>query len=108
MCTSDPSGKVPVKDVADAYNRWCEEQGEEPAQGRTFNRMMEERGYERKQARVHGMSGKAWICIRLRTHEELVTAIRPRSTAEVGHSEAKSPRFQAHQERQSVALQKAG
>ena len=27
---------------------------------RTFNRMMEERGFERRQAKVHGISCKAW------------------------------------------------
>jgi hypothetical protein len=34
--------------------------------------MLEEPGFERKQARVHGMSGKAWIGIRTKTHDELV------------------------------------
>ena len=52
MCVVDPDEKVPVKAVWDAYKQWCEEQGEDPAQGRTFNHMMEERGFVRKQARV--------------------------------------------------------
>jgi putative DNA primase/helicase len=72
MCIVDPQERVPVKAMWDAYRQWCEEQGEEPAQGRTFNRMMEERGFERKQARVYGVSGKAWIGIRLKEHDELM------------------------------------
>jgi P4 family phage/plasmid primase-like protien len=76
MCMADANEKVPVKDLWDEYKRWCEGQGEEPAQGRTFNRMMEERGFERKQARVHGVSGKAWNGIRLKEHDELVAGLR--------------------------------
>jgi putative DNA primase/helicase len=75
MCIADPSERVTVKDLQDAYKRWCEGQGEEPAQGRTFNRMMEERGFERKQARIHGVNGKAWSGIRLKTHDELVARL---------------------------------
>jgi putative DNA primase/helicase len=84
MCVVDPNGKVPVKYLAEAYNQWCENQGEEPAQGRTFNRMMEERGYERKQARVNGISGKAWAGIRLKEHDELV-AIRNEAGSQGGN-----------------------
>lgn len=74
MCVVDPGEKVPVKELWDVYKRWCEDQGEEPAQGRTFNRMMEERGFNRKQARVEGgVSVKAWHGIRLKEHDELVT-----------------------------------
>ena len=72
MCVVDPEEKVPVKEMWDAYKQWCEGQGEEPAQGRTFNHMMEERGFVRKQARVYGVSGKAWIGIRLKEHDELM------------------------------------
>ncbi len=75
MCIADPKEKVPVKDLWDAYKQWCEGQGEEPAQGRTFNRMMEERGFERKQARIYGVSGKAWSGIRLKAHDELVARL---------------------------------
>jgi P4 family phage/plasmid primase-like protien len=71
-CVAASADKVPVKELRDAYERWCAEQGEEPAQGRTFNRMMEERGFERKQAKVHGLSCKAWHGIRLKEHDELV------------------------------------
>ena len=74
MCVVDPDEKVPVKTVWDAYKQWCEEQGEEPAQRRTFNHMMEERGFVRKQARMWGVSGKAWTGIRLKwkEHDELM------------------------------------
>src|ERR1019366_5368435 len=72
MCVVDPDEKVPVKAVWDAYKQWCEEQGEDPAQGRTFNHMMEERCFVRKQARVYGVSGKAWVGIRLKEHDELM------------------------------------
>jgi hypothetical protein len=58
--------------VWDAYKQWCEDQGEDPAHGRTFNHMMEERGFERKQARVWGVSGKAWTGIRLKEHDGLM------------------------------------
>jgi phage/plasmid-associated DNA primase len=75
MCVVDPDEKVPVKAVWDAYKQWCEEQGEEPAQGRTFNHMMEERGFVRKQARVYGVSGKAWVGIRLKEHDELMAEL---------------------------------
>jgi len=75
MCVVDPDEKVPVKSVWDAYKQWCEEQGEEPAQGRTFNHMMEERGFVRKQARVYGVSGKAWMGIRLKEHDELMAEL---------------------------------
>jgi putative DNA primase/helicase len=75
MCVVDPAEKVPVKAVWDAYKQWCEEQGEDPAQGRTFNHMMEERGFERKQARIHGRSGKAWAGIRLKEHDELMAEL---------------------------------
>jgi hypothetical protein len=63
------------KAVWDAYKQWCEEQGEDPAQGRTFNHMMEERGFVRKQARVYGVSGKAWVGIRLKEHDELMAEL---------------------------------
>src|SRR5690606_16813216 len=66
VCVVDPNGRVPVKVLAEAYKQWCEDQGEEPAQGRTFNRMMEERGFVRKQAWVDRKNGKAWIGIRLK------------------------------------------
>ena len=68
-------GELSVKELSDAYKNWCEGQGEEPAQGRTFNRMMEERGFERKQTRIHGLSGKAWMGIRLKEHDEIVAGI---------------------------------
>jgi hypothetical protein len=35
-------------------------------------RLMEERGFVRKQARVNGVSGKAWTGIRLKEHDELM------------------------------------
>jgi phage/plasmid-associated DNA primase len=75
MCVVDPCEKVPVKELWKAYERWCDDQGEEPAQGRTFNHMLEERGFIRKQARVHGVSGKAWHGLRLKEHDELVKAL---------------------------------
>ena len=34
--------------------------------------MLDERGFERKQARVHGVSGKVWVGLRLKTHDELM------------------------------------
>ena len=52
-----------------------------PAQGRTFNHMMEERGFVRKQARVYGVSGKAWVGIRLKEHDELMKEL-PEGDAE--------------------------
>jgi P4 family phage/plasmid primase-like protien len=70
--TPDKEPTVSVKMLRLTYEQWCEDQGEEPAQGRTFNRMMEERGYERRQNRVDGPSIKAWIGIRLKTAEELM------------------------------------
>jgi phage/plasmid-associated DNA primase len=70
VCIVDLTEKEPVKALSDAYTHWCEDQGEEPAQGRTFNHMMEERGFARKQARVCGVSGKAWHGIRLKEHDE--------------------------------------
>ncbi|MBS1828799.1 MAG: bifunctional DNA primase/polymerase [Acidobacteria bacterium] len=75
MCVVNPGEKVPVIALSDAYKRWCEGQGEEPAQGRTFNHMMEERGFERRQARINGVSGKAWVGIRLKEHEELMVSV---------------------------------
>jgi P4 family phage/plasmid primase-like protien len=75
MCVAEPNEKVRVKELWDAYKSWCEGQGEDPAHGRIFNRMMEERGFERKQARVHGLNGKAWNGIRLKTHDELVARL---------------------------------
>jgi len=76
MCVVDPDEKIKVKAVWDAYKQWCEEQGEDPAQGRTFNHMMEERGFVRKQARVYGVSGKAWVGIRLKEHDELMKELQ--------------------------------
>jgi phage/plasmid-associated DNA primase len=70
-CFVDQTEKVPVKALRDAYERWCGDQGEEPAQGRTFNRMMEERGYERKQAKVKGMGCKVWMGVRLKNFDEM-------------------------------------
>lgn len=75
MCVVDTNEKVPVKAVWDAYKRWCEKQGEDPAQGRTFNHMMEEWDFVRKQARVSGVSGKAWVGIRLKEHDELMSEL---------------------------------
>jgi P4 family phage/plasmid primase-like protien len=72
QCVAETAGKVPMKEFREGYERWCGDQGEEPAHGRTFNRMMEERGFEKKQARVDGTSCKAWHGIRLKTHDELV------------------------------------
>lgn len=76
MCVVDSEEKVPVKAVWDAYKQWCEGQGEDPAQGRTFNHMMEERGFVRKQARVDGVSGKAWTGIRLKEHDERMDEVK--------------------------------
>jgi putative DNA primase/helicase len=70
MCVNDPNARIRVKDLTTAYNQYCEDQGEQPAQGRTFNHMMEERGYERKQGRVAGGNGKAWFGIRLKTYDD--------------------------------------
>jgi phage/plasmid-associated DNA primase len=70
MCVVGADAMVPIKDMWDAYKQWCEEQGEDPAQGRTFNHMMEKGGFERRQARIHGRSGKAWTGIGLTEHEE--------------------------------------
>ena len=81
----DPDEKVPVKAVWDAYKQWCEEQGEDPAQGRTFNHMMEERGFKRLQARIHGRSGKAWTGIRLKEHDELMSEL-PLEDDQLQHS----------------------
>jgi len=39
--------------------------------------MMEERGFVRKQARVYGVSGKAWVGIRLKEHDELMKELPP-------------------------------
>lgn len=72
MCVVAPDERISVKDLWDCYRRWCEGQGEEPAQGRTFNRMLEERGFGRKQARHHGSSVKVWMGIRAKEHDELV------------------------------------
>jgi putative DNA primase/helicase len=74
-CVRETGEKVSVKELWDAYERWCQDQGEEPAQGRTFNRMMEERGFGRKQAKVHGVSRKTWIGIRLKEHDEIVSGM---------------------------------
>ena len=38
---------------------------------------MEERGFVRKQARVYGVSGKAWVGIRLKEHDELMMELPP-------------------------------
>jgi phage/plasmid-associated DNA primase len=73
MCVAESGEAVRISELTKAYRQWCEDQGEEPAQGRTFNRMMEERGFVRKQARVNGIGGKAWIGIRLKEHDELVS-----------------------------------
>jgi len=86
-CIVDPEEKVPVKFLCDAYNDWCQEQGEEPAQGRTFNHMMEERGFMRKQARVNGVSGKAWTGIRLKEHDELMAELPQEENQTIKSSE---------------------
>jgi hypothetical protein len=39
--------------------------------------MMEERGFVRKQARIYGQSGKAWVGIRLKEHDELMKELPP-------------------------------
>jgi len=84
MCIVDAAESVPVKAVWDAYEQWCGDQGEDPAQGRTFNRMMEERGFVRKQARVQGISQKAWTGIRLKTHDELMADLKKTEVASAG------------------------
>jgi putative DNA primase/helicase len=86
-CVRETGERVPVKQFRDTYEHWCEDQGEEPAQGRTFNRMMEERGFDRKQAKVNGVSCKAWIGIRLKEHDELVNDA-------ADHDEGKGPDHQ--------------
>jgi len=71
-CVVEHGAKVKVIDMWHTYEMWCQDQGEDPAQGRTFNRMMEERGYERRQTRMRdGKNAKAWLGIRLMTAEEL-------------------------------------
>ena len=90
MCVVDSGEKTPVKDVWDAYKNWCEEQGEEPAHGRTFNHMMEERHFERRQARVHGLSGKAWMGIRLKKNGELLAACEAESPEDIDVPATKS------------------
>ena len=76
MCVFDSEEQVSVKEMSDAYKQWCADQGEEPAQGRTFNRMMEERGFVRRQARVYGVSKKAWLGIRVKQHDELMRDLK--------------------------------
>lgn len=90
MCVVDAEEKVLVKELSDGYKCWCEGQGEEPAQGRTFNHMMEERGFVRKQARVNGVSGKAWIGIRLKEHDELMKELSGKDAPEVQSLEEKT------------------
>jgi putative DNA primase/helicase len=96
MCVRDPNKRVSVKELSDTYKKWCEDQGEEPAQGRTFNRMMEERGFQRWQARIDGVSGKAWIGIRLKTDKELAAELPDaRSVPDIETSAGNRKRFLA-------------
>jgi hypothetical protein len=46
--------------------------------------MMEERGFVRKQARVDGVSQKAWIGIRLKTYDELMADLKKAEVANTG------------------------
>ena len=39
------------------------------------NDLMEGRGFVRQQARVYGVSGKAWVGIRLKEHDELMVEL---------------------------------
>ena len=57
MCVVDPAEKVPVKAVWDVYRQWCEEQGEDPAQGRTFNHM---NGRARLRAKTGSCLWRQW------------------------------------------------
>ncbi len=107
VCVVDPDGKVPVKVLADAYKQWCEGQGEEPAQGRTFNRMMEERGYERKQARFGRTNGKAWVGIRLKNPDEETASVR-RTSDGAEMSMIPIRRLQVCQTGEPVGLAEAG
>jgi len=91
MCITDSGEKVFVKDVWEAYKTWCEGQGEEPAQGRTFNHMMEERGFQRKQATIHKLNKKAWWGIRLKEHDELVAAAQNDADLSEGVERSKQP-----------------
>ncbi len=80
MCVVDPKAKAPLKELSNAYLQWCQDQHEDPAQGRTFNKMLEERKFVRKQVRTGMATGKVWIGLRLKTDRELA--------ADIGESEA--------------------
>ena len=87
-CVVDQTEKVPVKALRGAYERWCVDQGEEPAQGRTFNHMLEERGYERKQAKVKGMGCKVWVGVRLKNFDEMRLGLPDEGLASSGVQQA--------------------
>jgi len=90
-CVTHHDAKDFVKVVWNRYERWCEEQGEEPAQGRTFNRMMEERGYRRKQVSIDKRNGKGWVGIRLKTTKELEEDADKAEAAQKAAEQKKSP-----------------
>lgn len=102
MCIVGTNEKVFVKNMWLAYERWCEDQGEEPAKGRTFNHMMEERGFVRDQATIKGENKKAWFGIRLKTYTELGAASPSSGMATVPVSGTNVKRFPARQETRTV------
>jgi P4 family phage/plasmid primase-like protien len=80
-CVLGPNEKVAHSDLHEAYNRYCFDEYEEPARGKTLNNMMRERGFIKKQATIINTgadkqvrprwNGKAYIGIRLKTDPEL-------------------------------------
>jgi putative DNA primase/helicase len=59
-------------DLYKAYERWCEESGEEPFTSNLFGRMLTERGYTAGQARIEGKMSKtrAGICLQENAQRE--------------------------------------
>jgi putative DNA primase/helicase len=65
-CTLDAAARVPVADLNQAYERWCQEQRLEPVDGRIRNAALQSLGCRQGQARIDGRNKKTWSGIRLK------------------------------------------
>lgn len=70
-CATGDGQTCMVRELREAYERWCDEQGDKyPLSPRVFNERLESRGMRRKAAWVIGTAAKVWegISLTMRNH----------------------------------------
>lgn len=64
-CCEVGTGMVPAGDLYDAYEKWCNKNGEQPVTKRTFGRMMGERGLRAENKSCNGETKRCYLGLSL-------------------------------------------